>query len=179
LQTQKGQEAKATTAHEFGDVMHCFSEKLEEVMAAQNMHFEPIWSFDHSHAHDFWVKGEDTRIRSPAGFVRMPLPAHCCDFQKVIEHTFGRFKKQLHDLIYRYCSSHATPDIPLAQMRQLCVQAIERAADKAAVKADVDSLPVTLQIVARDKSTVFQMAYKNRMRRLVGTGGDWPNKGFR
>jgi hypothetical protein len=64
-------------------------------------------------------------------------------------------------------------------MRQLCVQAIERAADKAAVKADVDSLPVTLQIVARDKSTVFQMAYKNRMRRLVGTGGDWPNKGFR
>lgn len=179
LQTVGGEAAKATTAHEFGDVMRCFVSKLITRMEDEGMRWLPIWSFDHARTHDCWHGGKAEGIPSAEWCSRLPLPVHCPDFQQVIEHTFGRFKRILHDFIYCVCASTGSPTISPEVLRSLCVQALLEATKKESINADVEKLPITLNMVAHDKGYLFQAVKNGRLRTFEGTGGDWPPKSYR
>lgn len=158
--------------------MRCFDWKLRATMTAKGMDWVPIWAFDHAKPHDYWYNGTDPGLPSCGWCTRLRLPKHSCDFQRVIEHTFGRFKRFLHEAIYAYCASKSSV-IPIPQMRTLCDKALSQAADPAAIAKDVAKLPGTLMIVGQDKGTVFQGVVDGHLHTFVGTGGDWPEKAWR
>ncbi len=156
--------------------MRCFDSDLQAAIARGNGGWTPTYSFDHSHAHDYWHGGTDPTLPASSWCTRLPLPKHSCDFQQVIEHTFGRFKRQLHQDIYKYCAAHNTPTVPIAAMRTLCVAALKAVTAAETIKADVAKLPIALNIVGHDKGCMFQMVADGRLQTFEGRGGDWPPK---
>lgn len=95
---------------------------------------------------------------------------------KLIEHTFGRFKVNLHWRIYDYCLQHNTTQPGLPALRNLCRLALETSASADVIKRDAASLPATLQIIAHDKGVQFSMPDGAL---LIGSGGDWAPRRFR
>jgi hypothetical protein len=159
--------------------MWCFKHALEKKMEETGIRFAPRWSFDHARPHDSWFGQTTTGLRPSAWCDRLDIPKHGSDIQRVIEHTWGRFKRDLHNQLYTCCSStgHANP--PLVKVRQLAVAALQSAARVESVAKDAAQLKYTLEVIAHEKDEVFYMVKDGREKEFVGSGGDWPAKAFR
>lgn len=185
-QTQQGKEAKALTSVEFGDILRGCENAVNSKKARGEFIGEPIWCFDNARpqTHHGRARDEEAAERTGqgmhAGWERLRPPPPCPDFQKVIEHTFGRFKTLLHEEIYGWHVKNPStrePNVmPVAEVRAAAQRAIVKTASAATIKADVDSLVDTLEIIAHDKGVNF---IGSRGKVLTGTGGDWPPKEYR
>ena len=133
----------------------------------------PGWlSYDNAGAHN----GHEALLRT-LGLQRVPLSPHSPDIHKVIEHTFARFKRRVAELLYAQL-----PQLPegrrpsLAVVAKVVADALKAAATRDAIAGDVASLPHTLQIIATER---LQEVELSNGRVVLGSGGDWPPKGFR
>ncbi len=145
-------------------------------MKQAKMDFEVVWSFDHATIHDSWAQRVGEGRTGAAWCNRVELPVHCPDFQKVIEHTFGRFKHLLHGMIAQNCNFFGTVDLSNHQLRALVKEALAEAARPEVIAADVANLPCTLQVIAHAKGEEFLAVKNGREVWRVGSGGDWPTK---
>lgn len=143
---------------------------------------EPIWAIDHYHPHDLWLRGgcQPGRGTKPdASFKSLNPPVCSPDIMKAIEHTWGRFKAALYQLIYDWCVDHRDkkPDEPSpSTLRVLCETALREVTDAQTIARDVASLGDTLRIIATD---VGQSFVGSKGKELWGSGGDWPDAKYR
>jgi hypothetical protein len=182
-QTADGKEAKATTGEEFGDVMAYLKAKVDVARSAGTIGWDPIWSFDHAHPHDYWADGSCARSQPWAGFERALLPPLSPDFHKVIEHTFARFKQFLRELVYMEVAGAAVQvgsrQLSDIKVLDLCAAALHKAAGANVIARDVQSLRTTLEVVNHEKGERFMLAKNGVNKEYVGSGGDWPPKSLR
>jgi hypothetical protein len=165
VQTERGQEAKATTTQEFADVLKVAKAK------ARHLGLQPArWSWDHSHVHDHLdVKAvwEDEDIET------FPLAHYMPDGHKVIEHCFSTIKAAFHrrlfeDKLYKTLTSEKAQNL-LRDITMECITA-KRIAN------DCKSLKTTLGII----STPCGQQYQDDEGTMhPGTGGGWAPKRYR
>lgn len=175
-QTAAGQVAKAVTAGEFGDFMYYIKSRAAELQAAGRLGPELVYSFDNARPYNFWAAGKSAYSQPWPGLVRAPLPSKSPDVHKEIEHTFGRFKHFFRELVYMEVAGMREQQLTDARLQVLLHDALRRAAAPESLQRDLDSLRVTLEVVARAKGSTFVTQLHGHMYTCVGSGGDWPSQ---
>jgi hypothetical protein len=157
LQTKKdGKNAKSVTSKEFEAIMKHFMEKAETVAEVFSDYFEgqePLFAFDHASCHD----AADLASIGLLEDQLHPVPVCSPDFQKPIEHVFGRLAKQFQNLLYN--KSMAELGTP-AQYRN-AVLSIFESMPTMHIKHDVKSLRNLYRVVKTPTAH-------------GGVEGDWP-----
>lgn len=111
-----------------------------------------VFSLDNASIHDH---AAITAAHSGMTFERIVLPPHCCDMQKVIEHTFGNLSGEFKKKLLK-CPGKTL----IATYKTMCHQAFHKVCTAESVKADADTLDDTLEAI-------------------IAAGGNWPCKALR
>ena len=148
-------------------MLACTAARLRQLFAQGKLAVLP---FDNASIHKL------SNAQLPEGFCRVPLSAYSPDIHEVIEHTFARLKTEFHGLLYEHCVSKGVPQPPIETVRRLLERALHKVTEAHTIKADQDTLPITLRMVATDKDVEFTMPDG---RQYVGTGGNWAREGHR
>lgn len=165
------EEARGCTREEFKSVLACVAAQLREEYKKGRLAELPTWlSFDNPSIHN--LRDEDF----PAGFHRVPLSKYSPDIHKVIEHTFARWKTEVHGLIYRECVLRGITEPSILQLQSILERALATVTKPATIAADQATLPVTLRMIATAAGQEFTMPDG---RQYSGTGGNWAREHWR
>lgn len=164
-QTLKRDEAKRVSSHELAQ---CVFPALIDEAKAKGIR-RPIFVFDNAPPHERAAKVWNLQQGSPS---RFKIAAYSPDQNKPAEHAIANIKRTLVKLMDDRGRDEVTP--PIAQ--ELLRGAFERATPAASVKADVESLVLTMKVIAAPRG---RMVRGSDGTPWPGTGGDWPRKGLR
>lgn len=156
--------------------MYYIKSRAAELQAAGRLGPELVYSFDNARPYNFWAAGKSAYSQPWPGLVRAPLPSKSPDVHKEIEHTFGRFKHFFRELVYMEVAGMREQQLTDARLQVLLHDALRRAAAPESLQRDLDSLRVTLEVVARAKGSTFVTQLHGHMYTCVGSGGDWPSQ---
>lgn len=160
--------AKAVTAEEFGDWMLYARSQAGRMSLPAPL----LWSFDNARTYNYWA-GKCTCSQPWRGLERAPLPKKSPDIHKLM---FGRFKHFFRQLVLREMAGVSQGrSLTCLRLMELCQDALLRASQPATLQQDLESLLVTLEIIARPKGERCAAQLNGHMRQLVGSGGDWPS----
>jgi hypothetical protein len=160
--------AKSTTKMEFQDNIRDFWAPTRTTLQQRGL--TPRISYDNNKIQ----KNADLGQMGVLPEERVPLAPYMPDGHKVIEHVFARAKYKLVEQVYSLGS--AADRITAADAQQMVKDVISMVTTPAQIRADVDSLPLTYEVIARPRGQLFQSRDGKWHR---GTGGDWPPKIYR
>ena len=160
--------AKSTTKIEFQDNIKQFWAPTRTTL--QQRGFTPRISWDNNKIQ----KNADLGQMGVLPEEKVPLAPYMPDGHKVIEHVFARAKHELVEQVYQLGSE--ADRITAADAQRMVRNALSKVATPAQIKKDVDSLPLTYEVIARPRGQLF-LGRDGKWHR--GTGGDWPPKIYR
>lgn len=130
---------------------------------------EPVYVADNATAHGGMGRDcKNVNLR----YETLPIPARSPDFNKVAEHAVANVKAGFYRLLYTEAPAQLTP----ARAQMLLRAAFEKSITRKAVAADIDSMALTLQVIAAEEG---EQIYDEEGKCHTGTGGDWPPKPYR
>lgn len=152
------------TSKEFEHVMLAFAEEAGEAGISA-----PTYVFDNAKPHSgVGPESKSKRLR----YHVLRIPPGSPDINKPAEHAIANTKAQFWRLVYNQPAATVTA----RRAQDLLVRAFEMAVSTCSVKADIDSWPTTLQVIATAKGKKF--VGPDRLHH-EGSGGDWPPKRYR
>ena len=164
MQTMEGHVAQRLVAQEFEDIMRPLVAQAKLDM--WRLGFPARFSYDNNRSqgaallHRMGMQPQD----------RVPLAPHMPDGHKVIEHVVHQVKSQF------WASLYEMGDVNTDAEAQARLVQVFFNISTTSILQDVQSLPVTYQIIATDEGVAF-LGIDGRQH--VGTGSDWPPSAYR
>jgi hypothetical protein len=162
--------AKSGTLEEIFDNCKCWL-KLAFEKAAKD--FTPVFvSWDNARIHDFKQRVVELGLDSTK---LIALPPHSPDLHQLIEHVFGRLKRELVVALYKMGWQNVTPEKVIAAVLSLLDNTRDRVCTPDLLQEDLKNLVNCYKVVQASCETGVWINDQF----WHGTAGGWPPKGFR
>lgn len=170
----RGEEDKGCTREEFHKLLCALVSEARRIKKLRDDEVLYL-SFDNATIHNL----KASHLELPPHTERLALPVYSPDLNKVIEHTWGRFKAHLTDLVFDFTVQQGGKPLTPAELRVLVGRALRDVTDRDVIAADVRGLRLTCEAVRHAKDQEFDVEFGGKTVRLTGTGGDWAPKRLR